>query len=694
LKKIFNTYQKHFLFLVFVLGFSFCGILKASNSDSTKSICNELKQKAKSSYRSGDVYTAIYYYRDYLKLNPADTKSMYILASLYFETRDYKNAADCFDSVLMQKPGKYPLSLYYRGMVLMNLEQYDLATKCFEQFRKVYRGAKDPEQYRRRSQIQIDNAAWAKNHIDSVSNITIKHLDATINQPHIEFSPFLKDENTLIYGSLRDGNSDGEMYRKIYQAVRNGDEWIYESRFDNKIDEGNFHSGNAVISTDGKRMYFTRTETNWQGKMICSIYKSEFVNNEWQEPQKLPYPINDENYTSTQPALGNNLRSNSDILYFVSDRPGGRGGLDIWFSEPDRQTGEFKEPRNLGRTINTYEDDCSPFYDVANRTLYFSSKGHEGFGGFDIFKSIGSGKQWTDVQSLPQPVNSSYDDTYFTTISGKEGFFTSNRPGAFNLDNGSCCDDIFFYRFNECHKAGVAGKVVNSTNYDFFDDLNERYHLDIPYPEDNIPLSGVPVFAYTADSANKDILVAQTKTNTNGTFNLNLDMGKDYSVVVKNYGYFDKKLRVSTKAIDCTDTISLGITSINYIPAITVRVNVYYEHDKSRLTPEAMKTMDTAFLPFFDLLPNAIIEIGSHTDSTGSDSYNMKLSQRRSESVVHYLVDKGISIDRLVAKGYGESMPLVPNSNPDGTDNPANRQLNRRTELRIVGEISSFYFEE
>lgn len=674
--------------------FAFNAEISASVADSLKSLEKELKLKAKSSYRSGDVYQAIYYYHDYLQLNNKDVKSMYRLANLYYQTRDYQMASNYFDSVILHKPRKYPLSFYYKGIVLMNLEQYDKASQSFDEFRKIYRGRKDPEQFRRRAQTQKNNADWAKIHSDSVANISIVHLDSTVNQPHIEFSPFLVDENTLIYGSLRDEKNSKGKYRKLYSATRQGNNWIYQNELDNSINQGDLHTGNAVISHDGKRMYFTRCELNWQNKLVCSVYKSELIDNLWQEPQKLPYPVNDENYTTTQPALGNNLRTGEDILYFVSDRPGGRGGLDIWFSEPDRQTGEFKEPKNLGRTINTYDDDCSPFYDVANRTLYFSSKGHSGFGGFDVFKSIGSGKQWSDVQTLPKPINSSYDDTYFTSISGKEGFFTSNRPGSFSLDNGSCCDDIFFYRFNECIKAGVSGKVVNSTNYDFFDDLNERYHLNIPYPEDNIPLSGVPVFVYTSDSLNRDILVAQTKSKDDGTFNLDLDMGKDYSLVVKNYGYFDKKLRVTTKAIDCNDTISVGITSINYIPEITVRVNVYYEHDKSRLTQEAIATIDTSFLPFFDLLPNAIIEIGSHTDSTGTDSYNLKLSQRRSESVVNYLIQKGISIDRLVAKGYGESIPLVPNSNPDGSDNPANRQLNRRTELRIVGEISSFYFDE
>jgi outer membrane protein OmpA-like peptidoglycan-associated protein len=138
----------------------------------------------------------------------------------------------------------------------------------------------------------------------------------------------------------------------------------------------------------------------------------------------------------------------------------------------------------------------------------------------------------------------------------------------------------------------------------------------------------------------------------------------------------------------------IGETGINYIPGITVRFNVYYEHDKYRLTPEAETALDTSLLPLIDLFPNAIIEIGSHTDSTGSDEYNIRLSQRRSESVVRYLVNKGIPEIKLQARGYGERIPIAPNSNPDGSDNPAGRQLNRRTELKIVGEINLFYEDE
>ena len=163
---------------------------------------------------------------------------------------------------------------------------------------------------------------------------------------------------------------------------------------------------------------------------------------------------------------------------------------------------------------------------------------------------------------------------------------------------------------------------------------------------------------------------------------------------LKITGYFDKRIPLSTENRDCSDTLYIGETGINYVPGITVRINVYYEHDRYRLTPEAETAIDTSLLPLIDLFPNAIIEIGSHTDSTGSDEYNIRLSQRRSESVVRYLVGKGIPEAKLEARGYGESIPIAPNSNPDGSDNPAGRQLNRRTELKIIGEINLFYEDE
>jgi outer membrane protein OmpA-like peptidoglycan-associated protein len=186
------------------------------------------------------------------------------------------------------------------------------------------------------------------------------------------------------------------------------------------------------------------------------------------------------------------------------------------------------------------------------------------------------------------------------------------------------------------------------------------------------------------------ILVAQTTTDKDGSYHFELDLDKNFKILVKNYGYFEKKVSVNTINLKCSDTVTIGTALIPYLPKVTIQVNIYYDFDKYNLTESARHTIDTMMLPLFDMFPNGIVEIGSHTDSIGTELYNIDLSQKRSESVVGYLISKGIASDRLVAKGYGMSMPIAPNKNQDGSDNPEGRQLNRRTEMKIVGDISKF----
>jgi outer membrane protein OmpA-like peptidoglycan-associated protein len=248
---------------------------------------------------------------------------------------------------------------------------------------------------------------------------------------------------------------------------------------------------------------------------------------------------------------------------------------------------------------------------------------------------------------------------------------------------------------NECVKIYSWGTVRNSVYYDFYDNLNEKYHLGLKYPENNSTIPDVPVELYLTDEKeNDEILIARTTTDKDGKYYFGLETSKHYKVLVKNYGYFEKRVVVNTLNTNCSDTIAIGTTLINYLPKISIQLNIYYDFDKYKLRDSAMQTIDSMVMPLFGLFPNGIIEIGSHTDNKGTDEYNIELSQKRSESVVSYLNSKGISNERLVAKGYGMRNPIAPNANKDGTDNPEGRQLNRRTEFKIVGEISTFYKDE
>lgn len=668
-----------------------------NSADSLKSLQHQYLKKASKFEREKDYYNAIYYYQAYFKKGGTKIKPTYKLGLLYFLTRNYSKAEIYFDKLITSKESKDSRVYYYKGIICLNLEKYDEAIRCFEEFRKEYKGHRDPEGLRQLAGDFIESSIWAKAHKDSIQNISITSLGPDINKPHIEFSPFPLSDKSLLFGSyIADSVKNSMNLRKIYAAEKVNKQWTTTGEFDKTINSTEFHTGNPVITSDGKKIYFTRCQENWKKEMICEIFVSELTDNEWTQPVKLPYPINDDNYTTTQPALGKNTKNGADILYFVSDRPGGKGGLDIWFTQFDRRSNQFQEPRNAGNKINTKADECCPFYDVTNRTLYFSSQGQKTFGGYDIYKISGSNRSWSDVLSLPKPINSSYDDTYYSTIkNGEEGFFTSNRPGSDTLLNGSCCDDIFYFHFNECTKISVSGKVFNVTNYDVYDELNRKFNLKIEYPANRAPVQGISIDLFKLESkTNEASLISQVTTDTKGIFNFSVDLNQEYRIVVRNYGFFDKVVNFSTNNKNCEDSIDLGISQINVLPELTVRFNVYYEHDKARLTRDAQTVIDTTLLSVFDLFPNAVIEIGSHTDNTGSDNYNLKLSQKRSESVVNYLISKGISADRLVARGYGESQPIASNSNPDGTDNPEGRQLNRRTELKIVGELNTFLHDE
>jgi outer membrane protein OmpA-like peptidoglycan-associated protein len=623
-----------------------------------------------------------------------DIKLIYRQANLYFETRDYKMADQYYDSVISINPVKYPLAYYSKGLVCMNLEKYDNAIESFNKFKRFYRSKSDRFNYRKLAAIYSASSQWAKNNLTDDRKITITHPGNVLNHTDIDFSPFPVDDSTIYYGAADSENSkQSGPVRQIYKAERVNGKWKSTGLLESVINDPEFNTGNAAISADGTNLFFTRSRKNWQNEIISEIFVSRRADNQWQAPEKLPYPINSENFTSTQPALGRNLRTGNTILYFVSDRPGGRGGLDIWYTEYDKKLKIYRNPVDLTNKVNSIGDECSPFYDNSTQTLYFSSKGRKNeFGGFDIYKSTGSLSKWTDAVPLPRPINSSFDDYFFSIFkNNKEGFFSSNRPGSMTLNNGTCCDDIYSFNISECVGVYSHGSVRNSTNYDIYDELNEKYHLGLKYPENNAPLSDVPVELYLPDEKADDaILVAQTTTDKNGNYHFELDKDKNYKILVKNYGYFEKKVAVNTFNLKCADTVTISSALIPYLPKVTIQVNIYYDFDKYNLTESAKQTIDSMMLPLFDIFPNGVVEIGSHTDSIGTELYNMDLSQNRSESVVNYLISKGIASDRLVAKGYGMSMPLAPNKNSDGSDNPEGRQLNRRTEMKIVGDISRF----
>ncbi len=666
----------------------------------------QIKSIAKNTERMGDTYSAIEYYEAILQKNPNKTDIKFKLAQLYHQSRNYPAAQQYYHEAFEADKEAYVDALFYRGLMKKMQGNYSEAKEDFVLFSKMIKGSKLQEEYKKKVKNEIDGCDLALKLKNKPLDVFILHLDTSINSAHAEASPCPYSGNSLIFSSLKankvfyiDANNDTIfLTRQLYKAYKKGEKWYSEGLFtDAPLNETGVNVLNPALNPAGNRLYFTKCRPNWKNKTICAIYLSEKIDGQWTEPMKLNNLINDPRYTSTQPTVGVDSKTQNEVLYFVSDREGGKGGLDIWYSVYNAKRNEFKPPKNAGNKINTPGDEMTPFYDIESHTLFFSSDGWPSMGGKDIFKSQGELTQFTTPENVGFPINSCADDLYYTVSKSREGgFFVSNRKGIIPLLHETCCDDIFEYRWADYIHVALIGKIYgikDSTIYEqlekqivdknFIEELDAESDKVNPLPEKKVDLYVV--------QGNERIYIKSATTNENGEFFFNLEPKKDYKVVIDNYGFFNKELSVTTQNITQSDTLRADAIYINVIPLEPVIIkNIYYEFGKWNLTDSSKAILDMTVYKLMLENPRIIVEISSHTDSVSSDEFNMKLSQKRAESVVKYLISKGIEKERLVAKGYGETKPIAPNTNPDGSDNPEGRQKNRRTEFRIIGSLDQY----
>ncbi|MEN9523302.1 MAG: hypothetical protein RL065_1679, partial [Bacteroidota bacterium] len=458
---------------------------------------------------------------------------------------------------------------------------------------------------------------------------------------------------------------------RIYKSTRNGTKWTKGKEYGEEINSDEDHTGNPAFSSNGKMMAFTRCreKSNIDLHITCELYMCtrNSEKGKWSKPVKLGPEVNAPNTTNSQPTIGRS-ETGENVLYFVSDRKSAnsQGGLDIWYASIKRD-GSTGTAFNCGKKVNTTEDDCTPYYDDRNGLLYFSSNGRVGMGGFDIYYAKGWGKKFDFPENVGYPINSCVDDRYFTlTPNHKGGFFVSNRPGGFELKSPTCCDDIFEFKY-------IIDPVFAVKGYVFSTDDKEKKH----------PLEKVTVVLL-----NEDQTFVAKDSSSRKKLKYFFNTQKDHKYVIKagKEKYFTSTVTVSFEGKTESDTQRIDI----FIKPIIIKPikiqGLFYDFDKATLRPESGPSLDT-LLGFLHENPTIKIQINSHTDNKGSDDYNMKLSQARAQSVVDFLTGHGIASERLAAKGYGETDPLVPNSNPNGSDNPENRQLNRRTEFVVIGSV-------
>ena len=647
---------------------------------------SKLKKIALNAERYGDSYTALMYYREYASKRPDDYQVQYHLGELRETLRDYKGASEAYlDAYKIND--KTAQALYDHIRTLKMTGQIDSAKTKYQELYDIIRKKRYKSTWRRVVRDEIASCDTALNLMADSLDVLIQNVGDGINGPHAEFSPIPAEDSTLIFGALKEDEikyyrlDSMTTRRRLYISKKENGVWQKSQKWDVPFNEGKEHIVNGSYNHDKSLFIFTKCYENWKNEMTCELWAAEIENGQFKDITKLNEQINIEDAVITQPTLAYDQRKEQDILYYVSNQANGQGGMDIWYTYFDKRRNEWRKPRNLGRRINGEGDEVTPYYSQKEKKLYYSSSSFDGMGGLDIYSSRGELRRLARPVNVGYPINSSVDDFYFVLNDDREsGFFVSNRAGGYQMINETCCDDIYEFKRNDLIKIEMEGFVMLVEEKDYI--IGDGDKLSRKSFNTNF-LSDVQVDLILVEDGN-EVLMDRFITKADGMFNIDFEPEKEYKVTLSKPGFFSNVIDVDTRNIHESKKMVQNIGLSEITSESIVVDNILYDFDSASLTADSRDKLEKGVLNTMKENPGIVVEISSHTDDKGDGAYNLDLSQKRAESVVNFLTERGIEKDRLVAKGYGETKPIAPNTNKDGSDNPEGRAKNRRTEFRIL----------
>lgn len=513
---------------------------------------------------------------------------------------------------------------------------------------------------------RLEECANGKELVANPKPFSITNLGPEINSEFDDYAPVVNaDETELIFTTRRrDGNlnenvsDDNKPFEDIYISKKEGGAWQPAKNLGASVNS-RFNESNVALSPSGNTLFIYKDGVG-SGDIFSSTRQP---NGTWTKPVALPGVINSSFYESSI-----TITADESTIYFASERPGGLGGLDIYSCKKDKK-GAWTIVKNVGPAINTEYDDDAPYIEPDGKTLYFSSRGRKGMGGFDMFKSTlinFEKREWTEPENLGYPINTPNDDVFIVGTGKPNRFYYSSVR-----DDGFGYSDI--YLITDEKKEPEVAKAPEKKGIQPI-----IFIIEVVDAETKQPVEA------TARMRGKDNTVIGSAGLGTGSFEFGImsSVPKEYTISIESDGYIFENIKVSLgRATEEHQTVTRKVllrkVAVGEISALR---QVFFNFGKATLQEASFEELNM-MLTMMKQNESMQVEIGGHTDDVGSDTFNKKLSQQRADAVKSYLSSNGISGRRIKSVGYGEERPLVSNDDETG-----GREINRRVEFKVLAK--------
>lgn len=658
-------------------------------------------ETANKAMENHDYYNALEWYEKAYE-EKEDDSLVPLIAEMHYQLRDYSRAERWYSRLLRRdRDAAYVDKRFDYGRILKMNEKYPEAITELQQFVVET----DNDSLRTLAKIEITGAEMAMEMPQTNKGATIENAGRDINGPLSEYSAVITRDGNTMYFTGFEGKEviyfdevKEENYARVFTSAKGDRGWGKPEPLSDEINRPGFHTSNVALSPDNNTMFFTRAQMEGNVLSSSELYYSVGGHGNW-EPAREVMGVNGD-YVVKHPAVGELF--GREVLFFVSNMPGGHGGYDLYYATREGE-GTYSAPVNLGTVVNSIGDESSPYY--RDGTLYFSSTGHPGIGGYDIFYSTWDGQRWSEPTNLGYGYNTSVDDRFFALDpEGYKGVLISNRPGGRSAHGRTCCDDIYTLDIARIYADLIVGL----------------------FTEDKQVLKGGTVSVVPMQN-NRPGTPNKKTSETGNRFDFDLELDMPYLVVAEHPDYYADTAEFNTAGLTASKTFEerFYLKAKPKPPAeplydtITIEEpivleNILYDFDSDRIRPEAETDLQVV-LELLNQYPEMVIELRSHTDYRGDDAYNLDLSQRRAESARRWLIRAGIPRARMEAKGYGETVPYTVKAKDAAAhpflkeddvltqayiDKLASEQqrevaheLNRRTEFQILEGPTSIIIE-